>query len=268
MLEIFQYTFFQRALIVALVASIACGIIGTYIVVKRLSLITGSIAHSTFGGLGISYFFQFQALLGAAIFGTLAAIGISSFKEKASDRIDVLLSFLWTVGMAIGLVFIFLTPGYATDLFTYLFGNILLVSKSDLYTIIGLDLLIIAVVALLYKTITITLFDEEYAQLRNIPTRLIHAILYALIALTIVSLIRIVGIVLMIALLTLPAATAQFFHRKLQSIMFTASIITAVSIIGGLLLSYVLNFATGPIIVLLVATIYLLAALLKGKKRK
>lgn len=257
MFEALSFQFFQNALIVAVLASIAAGVIGTYIVVKRMSLISGSIAHTAFGGLGISYYFYSNPLLGGVLFSLISAVSIGLFRKRARNRIDTLLSFLWATGMAIGLVFIFLTPGYATDLFTYLFGNILLVSKFDLYVILILDILILAVVYLMYNSFLAVTFDEEYAQTRNMPVTLINVILFSLIALTIVATIRVVGIVLMIAILTIPAATAQMFHKTIGKIMLTSSLITLFASVFGLFISYSLNFATGPIIVLIISAIYL-----------
>ena len=226
MLEALSFQFFQNALIVAVLASIAAGIIGTYIVIRRMSLITGSIAHTAFGGLGIGYFLNANPLLGGVLFSLLSAVSIALLRKNAKNRLDTLLSFLWATGMAIGLVFIFLTPGYATDLFTYLFGNILLVSRFDLYMILSLDVIILATVYMMYNSFLAVTFDEEYSETRNMPITLVNMILFALIALTIVATIRVVGIVLMIAILTIPAATAQVFHKTVKKIMLTSSLIT------------------------------------------
>lgn len=257
MFEVLSFQFFQNALIVAILASIAAGVIGTYIVVKRMSLISGSIAHAAFGGLGISYFLNSNPLFGGVLFSLISAVSIALFRKNARNRIDTLLSFLWATGMAIGLVFIFLTPGYATDLFTYLFGNILLVSKFDLYIILFLDIIILAIVYLMYNSFLAVTFDEEYAETRNMPVTLVNMVLFGLIALTIVATIRVVGIVLMIAILTIPAATAQLFHKTVKKIMITSSLITLFASISGLFISYYLNFATGPIIVLIISAVYL-----------
>ena len=257
MFEALHFQFFQNALLVAIFASIAAGLIGTYIVIKRMSLISGSIAHTAFGGLGISYFLQADPLIGGVLFSLLAAVSIALFKKNAKSRMDTLLSFLWATGMAIGLVFMFLTPGYATDLFTYLFGNILLVSRVDLYMILILDVVILATVYLMYNSFLAVTFDEEYSETRNMPVTIVNMILFGLIALTIVATIKVVGIVLMIAILTIPAATAQMFHKTVKKIMITSSIITLFASISGLFVSYYLNFPTGPIIVLIISTIYL-----------
>jgi zinc transport system permease protein len=165
--------------------------------------------------------------------------------------------------MAIGLVFIFLTPGYATDLFTYLFGNILLVSRLDLYMILAMDVAIIALVYLMFNSIQAVTFDEEYSETRNMQVTLVNMILFGLIALTIMTTIRVVGIVLMISILTIPAATAQLIHKSLKKIMITSSLITLFSTVSGLFISYYLNFSTGPIIVLIISAVYLLVILLE-----
>ncbi len=262
MLEILQYQFFQNALIIAVLASLASGIIGTYIVVKRMSLISGSIAHTAFGGLGISYYLNFNPLAGGIVFSLLSAFIIAFLKKSTENRLDTILSFLWATGMATGLVFIFLTPGYATDLFTYLFGNILLVSEADLLMILALDAVILAIVFLMFNSFLSVTFDEEYSETRNTPTTLINIILFGLIALTIIATIRVVGIVLMIAILTIPAASAQLFHKTIKKIMITSTAITLTATITGLFVSYYLNFSTGPIIVLIISFIYMASVLL------
>ena len=264
MIDILQYNFFQNALILAVLASFAGGIIGTYIVVKRMSMISGSIAHTAFGGLGISYFANINPLIGAVIFSLAAAVSIAFFRKKARNRMDILLSFLWATGMAIGLVFIFLAPGYKTDLFTYLFGNILMVSSIDLIMILIMDLIILVTVFAMYNSFLLVTFDEEHAEVRNLPVTLIFTILFIMMALTIVTMIRVVGIILMIAILTMPAATAQLFNKTIKKIMIYAILLTLLSTVSGLIISYYINFATGPIIVLIISIIYLIGLLLKG----
>jgi len=265
--DILAYAFFQKALIIAVLASAAAGVVGTYIVVKRISLITGSIAHTAFGGLGMSLFFGFNPLVGAAGFSLLSAGIVAVFRQKSNYRLDTLLSFLWSTGMAVGLVFIFMTPGYATDLNSFLFGNILLVSNFDLIFILALNIAIIATVLLMYNSFLAVSFDEEYSSTRNLPVSLVYFVLLALIALTIVAVIRVVGIVLMIALLTIPAASAQMFNRTVKKIMLIAVAISAVSMIAGLFLSAAINFPPGPIIVLITSGIYLASIFVAKLKR-
>jgi zinc transport system permease protein len=265
-LEILQYAFFQKALMIAILASVAAGVVGTYIVIKRISLITGSIAHTAFGGLGLSFFMGVNPLLGATAFSLLAAGIISFFRKRAQYRLDTLLSFLWSTGMAIGLVFLFMTPGYATDLFTFLFGNILLVSSFDLILIAVLNVAVLLIVAALYNNLLAVSFDEEYAQTRNLPVSVLYFILFALISLTIVAVIRVVGIVLMIAILTIPPATSRMFSKTVKNTMLLSVAIALVSMVGGLFLSAILDFPTGPVIVLLTSVIYLIAIVLKQSK--
>lgn len=267
MIEALTFQFFQNALMVAILSSIAAGVIGTYIVIKRMSLISGSIAHTAFGGLGISYFFNTNPFFGGVVFSLISAVCIALFRKNARNRLDTLLSFLWSTGMAIGLVFIFLTPGYATDLFTYLFGNILLVSRFDLYMILFLDIIILGVVYFMYNSFLAVTFDEEYSETRNTPVTFVNMVIFGLIALTIVATIRVVGIVMMIAILTIPAATAQMFHKTVKKIMITSSLITLFASVSGLFVSYYLNFATGPIIVLVISVVYLFGILLSKMSR-
>jgi len=224
-----------------------------------MSLIAGSIAHTAFGGLGISYYLGLNPLIGAVVFSLLASSSVAVFRKRARNRVDTLLSALWATGMAVGLVFMFLTPGYATDLFSYLFGNILLVSTVDLAMIVILDLLIILAVVLMYNPFLAVAFDEEYAEVRNLRVLLVDLILFGVIALTVVTIIRVVGIVLMIALLTMPAAVGQLFHKTVKGIMVTASVITLVATVSGLFIAYLINFAPGPIIVLIISLIYMVS---------
>ena len=261
-LEALQYTFFQNALIATFLVSIAGGIIGTYIVVKRMSLISGSIAHTVFGGLGLSYYLGINPLIGATFFSLIAATSIALIRKYARNRMDALLSALWSVGMAIGLIFIFITTGYTTDLFTFLFGNILLVNSFDLILIFALDVIVITATFIFFNVFKAVIFDEEAAEVRNIPVTKPYIILFSLISLTIVMVIKVVGIILMIALLTMPAATAQLFNKTVKSIMFWAFILTLVVTVGGLFASLILNFPTGPIIILFAAAMYIIGMLI------
>lgn len=258
-MEILQYAFFQRAILAAIVVSVAAGIIGTFITVKRLSLVSGSIAHSAFGGLGIAYFLGQNPILGALSFSALASAFLALVRKSAKDRFDILLNLLWTVGMAIGLIFIFLTPGYSTDLFTYLFGNILLVNTSDIWLMFILDVVILVSVLFTFHKIVVVMFNEEYAEIRNVNVTGIYLMLFLLISFTVVLVIRAVGIVLMIALLTIPPATALFYAKSVKKVALISVGLNMVSIISGLFLSYYLNLPTGPVIVLISAMFYILS---------
>lgn len=265
MIEILGYQFFQNALLMAVLASVASGIIGTYIVVKRMSLITGSMSHTAFGGLGISYFMGSNPIIGALIFSLMSAFGVSLLRRR-SKRLDIMLSFSWATGMAIGLLFMFITPGYSVDLFSYLFGNILLVSISDIMLIAVLDVVVFVTTLVMFNSFMSVTFDEEFSEVRNMPVSFIYTVLMSLIALTIVMLIQAVGIVLLIALLTMPAATAQVF-RTVKKMMLAASIITLVSMTAGLFVSYLTNLPAGPVIVLLASAFYIASVVLGRTKR-
>ena len=259
MVSILSYWFFQKALLMSLLTAIPCAIIGTYIVVKRISLITGSISHAAFGGLGIAYFFGFNPLIGATIFSVFSGSLIGILQRRAKKRMDTLLSFLWAFGMALGLVFVYLTPGYAADLFTYLFGNIFLITNLDLIIVAVMNVVIIAVVILTYHTIKAVLFNDEFAEVRNIPNFWVYQIFYILISLTIIVILSVSGVILLIAYLTLPAAIALFFQKKIRNTMIWSGVIVFISNIAGLFIGHFVGLPPGPIIVLLLAGMYLIS---------
>lgn len=268
MFEILGYTFFQNALIVGLLASVAAGIIGSLIVIKKISFISGSIAHASFGGLGIAYFYGINPILGAAVFSVLSALGIGWVSKKSKTHEDALIGALWAVGMAIGLVFIFLAPGYAGDLFSYLFGNILLTTTQDIFLIIALDAIVLLSVALFFRYFLAIIFDEDFCEVTNVPVLFYYLFLMALIALTVVVLIRVVGIILVIALLTLPAASAKMMSRSLKGIILLSILLSAFSTVAGIFLSYYLNLPTGPVIIFIAAVIYFITFIAHLRKRK
>jgi zinc transport system permease protein len=257
MIEILSYSFFQNALLIGLLSGIACGIIGSFVVVKKISFISGSIAHASFGGIGIAYFLGFNPVLGALLFSILSAlsIGVISYKNKSQE--DASIGAIWAIGMAIGLVFIYLTPGYAADLMSYLFGNILLSTQSDLFYVFILDIFIIISVGILFKWLMAIIFDEEFSRVTNIPVFSLYLFLLVLVAMSVVVLIRSVGVILVIALLTLPASTAQLLSRRFKNIIYIATILAVFSNIFGIFLSYYLNLPTGPVIIFIAAILYI-----------
>lgn len=266
MLELFQYSFFSNALLIGILSGIACGIIGSFIVIKRISFISGSIAHASFGGIGLAYFLGFNPFLGAIIFSVLSALGIGLVNKKNKTQEDASIGAIWAIGMAIGLIFIYFTPGYAADLFTYLFGNILLSTAQDLWHVILLDLFIVSSVAYLFKWLVATIFDEEFATVTNIPVFPLYLFFLVLVALSVVILIKSVGVILVIALLTLPASSAQLLSKNFKHIIGWAIILAMLENLLGIILSYYLNIPTGPLIVLIAAAIYLLLLGLKNLK--
>ncbi|MBU1177977.1 metal ABC transporter permease [Patescibacteria group bacterium] len=266
MLEILSYNFFQNALLIGLLASIAAGIVGSLIVLKKISFISGAVAHASFGGLGIAYFFGFNPILGATIFSVLSALGIGIVSKKSKSNEDALIGAMWAVGMSVGLIFVFLTPGYISDLFSYLFGNILLTTTGDIWLVATLDVIVLVSIVVFFRRFLAIIFDEEFCQVTNVKVLPIYLFLLSLIALTVVVLIKVVGIILVIALLTLPAATAQLLSKSLKGIIIWSVIISGFSTVAGLFLSYYLNWPTGPVIILLAALVYL-AALIGHKLR-
>lgn len=257
--DILQYWFFQKALLISLLAAIPCAVIGTFIVVKRISMISGSISHATFGGLGISYFLGFNPLIGATIFGVLCGSIIGVLQNRAKKRLDTILSFLWAFGMAIGLIFLYLTPGYAADLNTYLFGNLFLITDGDLIIVLILNVVIITVLIFTYQTMKIVLFNDEFAEVRNIPNFWIYQIFYILISLTIIVILSVVGVILLIAFLTLPAAIALFYQKDMKKVMLWSGIIVVITNILGLFVAHWIELPPGPVIVVILALMYLVS---------
>jgi zinc transport system permease protein len=259
MLEVLHYEFMQNALMAGLLASVACGIVGVYVVVKRIIFISGGIAHASFGGIGLGYLVGISPVLGALVFAIASALGMGFITRKTRLPDDTVIGVLWAMGMALGVVFIGMAPGYAPDLFSYLFGNILTVPASDLWLMLILDVAIIIVVVALYKEFLAVSFDEEYSTVIGVPVDVLYLLLLCMIALTVVILLRIVGMILVIALLTVPAVLARQFTHDLRKMMVLAIGFGVLLTFGGLWLSYVLDLASGATIVLLGGTALLLS---------
>jgi zinc transport system permease protein len=257
MLEILGYEFFRNALLAGLLASIACGIIGSYVVVKRMVALSGGISHAAFGGIGLGYFLGFDPILGAVGFALAVSTGIGILREKAVQNLDTLIGAVWAAGMALGILFISLTPGYAPDLFSYLFGNILLVPQGDLLLMAVLAVVIIGAVIIVYSPLLAVTFDEEYARVMNLPVTALMLLLLGLTALTVVMLIRVVGIILVIALLTLPAAIAREYAGEMRRMMVLAVAGGMIFTFLGIWLSYLFDIPSGATIILVSVVAYL-----------
>lgn len=257
--QVIEYNFMQHAFLAALFTSISCGLIGTYIVTKRIVFISGGITHTSFGGIGIAYFFGLNPLLGATVFAVLAALGIEFFTNKSNVRHDSMIGIFWSFGMAIGIIFIFLTPGYAPNLMSYLFGSILTVSANDVWLMALLSIFIIGVFTLLNRPVLYIAFDETFARTRNLPVNLIKNALMILIALTIVLSIRVIGIILLISLLTIPQTIANLFTKKFRTIMWISVIIAFAGSLAGLVFSYYLDIPSGASIISSLFVLFLIA---------
>lgn len=262
-LSLFEYRFFNNALLAALLASIICGIIGSYIVAKRMVFISGGITHASFGGIGIAYFMGLNPVLGAAVFSVMAAMGIEWVSTKSNIREDSAIGILWSFGMAVGIIFIFTTPGYAPNLMSYLFGSILTVSSLDLWMLGGLALVLIIVFTLFYHLILFIAYDEEYARSHKAPVNLIKYLMISLVALTIVLNIRLVGIILVISFLTIPQSTANIFTQRFNYIIYLSILFGIIGSFGGLLISYYFNIPSGATIIFSFVILFILAKVIK-----
>jgi len=271
--ELFQYPFVQRMFIAGFLASIACGIIGTYVVVKRIVFVSGGIAHTTFGGIGFAYYLQslgiifIEPLVGALIFALVAAIIMGLPFIRTRLREDSTIGILWVVGMALGVLFlneVDRSEILVQDPVSILFGNVLLIKMQDIYLMFGLLFLIIFVTIFLYKDLHILTFDEEFARISGIKVDVLFLILMVLIALTTVVLIKVVGVVLVIAMLTIPAAISNLFTHNLKNMMFFAVIIGCFVTFSGSLLSLNFDLPPGATIVICLAFLFILALLIKN----
>ncbi len=267
MLEILSYDFMKNALLAGILVSIACGVVGTYVVVKGISFISGSISHAAYGGIGLGYYLGINPMLGATIFTVLSALGMGIVSHKTKQKEDTIIGMMWAVGMALGIIFIKLSPGYTADLMSYLFGSILTVPVGDLWLMLLLDLIIVLIVLLFYESFKLVAFDEEYAETLGLNTLALNLLLLFLIALTVVVMIRAVGIILVIALLTIPAAIARQLSKRLPLMMVLATLLGIVFAIVGLLLSYLWDLPSGATIILCAAGGFIISSLISSNKK-
>jgi len=250
MWEALQYDFMRNALLAGLLVSISCGIIGSLVVVNRIVFISGGIAHAAFGGVGLGFFYGFSPFLGAAIFASGVSLIMGAVSLKSKHRADTIIGVLWAIGMAVGIIFIDLTPGYHVDLMSYLFGSILAVPAADLWLMLPLDGFILLVVLLFYKEFVALSYDEEFAFVVGIPVKTLYLLLLGMTALSIVMIIQVVGLILVIALLTIPPYIAEKYTRSLSGMMVLSSILGVCFTLSGLWLSYVFDLTSGATIIL------------------
>ncbi|HQN94057.1 MAG TPA: metal ABC transporter permease [Prolixibacteraceae bacterium] len=261
MLELLQYDFFTNALLAALLSSVSCGIIGTYIVSRRMVFIGGGITHASFGGIGIAYYLGMNPIVGAAVFAVLSALGINYFSQNGNIRQDSSIAIWWSLGMAIGIVFIAITPGYSPNLMSFLFGSILTVTFADLAYMAVLSVILVILFSFFFRVIVMIAFDEEFARARNLPVSFFNYTLMALMALVIVASIRISGVILVLSLLTLPQATANLFTKDFRSIMIASVFIGLIGMLAGLYISYYTDLPSGATIILLLTALFLVGKL-------
>ena len=263
MIDALQLEFMQRALMAGALVSIACGIIGTYVVVNRFVFISGGIAHAAYGGIGLGYFLRVSPVLGAIVFSVFAALTMGVVQRKTRERADTIIGMMWAVGMALGIILVDLSPGYVVDLMSYLFGSILTVPWTDLAIMVVLDIVIVVLVTLFHKDLLAVSFDEAFATAANVRVDAIYLLLFCLVALTVVMLMRVVGLILVIALLTMPAAISGQFTSNIKRMMIASVVLGIVFTTVGLWLSYALDLTSGATIILTSAVAFLLAMISK-----
>lgn len=268
MMEILKYTFFQNAIIGSLLASIVCGFVGTYIVTRRLSFISGGITHASFGGIGIGVYLGISPMISAMLFAVFSALGIQWMSKRSDMREDSAIAMFWTFGMSIGILFCFLTPGFIPDLPSFLFGSILTIDSSNLWMLGILCIISGIIFTIMHDTIIAVAFDKEFARSQHLPVAFIEYMMMALIALTIVSTLRMVGIVLAMSLLTVPQMTANLFTYNYRKLIALSILTGCIDCLIGLALSYWLNVPSGAAIIFVSIVIYGVAKTIKTVVRE
>ncbi len=257
----FTYGFLQNALLAAVLASVSCGISGTFVNINRITFVAGGIAHAVLGGVGAAVYFGWSPFGGAIVSSIVFAIILGLIKLKVSQHEDTVIGALWAGGMSAGIIFMYLTPGYSVNITSYLFGNILLVSDSDLIILSVLAVITLITALVFYRQFAFVSFDEEFARLRGIKSATIYIIMLTMIALTVVILMKVVGLVLVIAFLSLPAATAALFTKKIHLIIIVSGLINFFFSFTGLTFSYLYNLPTGATITLVSGVVFLILIL-------
>ncbi len=267
-LSLLSFDFFRNALLAATLTSVIAGIVGSYIVARRSVFISGGITHASFGGMGIAYFFGFPPFMGAALFAIGSSLGIEWASRKAGIREDSAIAILWSLGMAIGIIFLFLTPGYTPNLMGFLFGDILTVKISDLIGLLIASIIIIALVSIFYEAILSTAFDSEFASTSGLPVTVVRYSASVVIAITIVLSIKVMGIILVLSLFTIPPTAANLFSKNLKSIMFGSVIISLAGSICGLIIAYYFDLPSGATIIFTLTGFYIILRIFKAIKIK
>jgi zinc transport system permease protein len=266
MIEALQLEFMRNALLAGFLVSIMCGVIGTFVVVNRIVFISGGIAHAAYGGVGLAFFLGISPMLGIVGFSLLVSMVMAAVSWKARHRADTIIGVLWALGMALGVILIDLTPGYNVDLMSYLFGSILTVPASDLWLMLGINGLVLLTVGYFYHDFVALSYDEAFARVRGIPVKKLYFLLMALIALTVVMIIQIVGLILVIALLTIPPYIAEKFSGSLLRMMFFSILLNLFFTSVGLWLSYSFNLTSGASIILVGGVCFFISYLFRHRR--
>ena len=262
------YGFMRNAFLAGILVSIVCGVIGTLVVLNKIVFLSGGIAHAAYGGVGLAFYLGIDPVIGAVSFSLISSLIMGLVQRKTRQRADTLIGVLWAVGMALGVIFINLSPGYKPDLMSYLFGSILAVSKLDIWLMFGVAILVLILVTVFYKWFLAISFDETFARIRNIPVDLIYMLMITLIGLTVVVAMRVVGLIMIIALLTIPPAIANLFSKSMWKIMLIAALLSILFTMVGLILSYTLDLTSGATIILLAGAVYIITFIVQSIYRK
>ncbi|MGD8833843.1 MAG: metal ABC transporter permease [Desulfobacteraceae bacterium] len=250
MIEALHFEFMRNALAAGLLASVICGIMGTLVVVNRIVFLSGGIAHAAYGGVGMAFYFGWPYLWGTLGFSLAAGMLMAAVSMKAKHRADTIIGVIWALGMAMGIVLLDLTPGYNVDLMSYLFGSILTVPGSDLLMMLFMGILITILMAYYYQDMLAMSYDEEFAKIRGVPVQSLYYAMIAMLAVTIVMVIQIVGLILVIALLTIPPFIVERHAKTLMQMMVGSSVLGALFTVAGLWLSYRYDLTSGASIIL------------------
>jgi len=266
MMEILQFEFMQNALMAGLLASLICGIIGTLVVVNRIVFISGGIAHASYGGVGLAFFLGLPVLPVTTAFTVFTALIMAMVTLRARERADTVIGVIWAAGMALGIILLDITPGYNVDLMSYLFGSILAVPRSDIWLMAGLALLVFILVIAFYRGFLVMSFDEEFARSRGVPVNFLYFLLITMVGLSVVMIIRVVGLILVIALLTIPPFIAERRSRSLDIMMIVSTLLSAGFTVVGLFLSYITDITSGASIIAVASVCFFLSFLLPHQK--
>jgi len=264
MWDALQFEFMRNALLAGILVSISCGIIGSLVVANRIVFLSGGIAHAAFGGIGLAFYLGFSPVLGAGLFSVAVSMIIGAVTLKSKHRADTIIGVLWAVGMAIGIIFIDLTPGYNVDAMSYLFGSILSVSMADIWFVVGLDGVIFLIILAFYREFLAMSYDEEFAFVVGVPVKSLYFLLLCMTALSIVMIIKVVGLILVIALLTIPPYIAEKYTSSLWKMMVLSSLLGILFTIVGLWLSYSYNFTSGATIILVAGAAFFLTQITRS----
>lgn len=249
MIEAFQFEFMRNALLAGLLASIICGVIGTLVVINRLVFLSGGVAHSAYGGIGMAFYFSWPYMIGATFFAFVSAMIMAAVALKSKERADTIIGVMWAVGMATGILLLDMTPGYNVDLMSYLFGSILSIPREELIAMAILSILILALIGYSFKDLLLMSYDEEFARVRGVPVKALYFMLIGIVAVTVVILVKIVGLILVIALLTIPPYIAEKYTRSLLRMMVVSTLLGMVFICGGLWASYSYDLTSGAAVI-------------------